>query len=58
MSGMNSVLALYDIFIDNAAMFVQIAQRLGIKGILHVGYESTRSKLASFGLQMDEGVTA
>lgn len=46
------------IFIDNTAMFVQIAERLGVKGIFHVDYESTRSKLASFGLQRDEEVIA
>jgi hypothetical protein len=34
-------------------MFVQIAEDLGIHGILHVDYESTRSKLASFGLGTD-----
>jgi putative hydrolase of the HAD superfamily len=38
------------IFLDNTPMFVQIAERLGMRGILHVDYESTRSKLASFGL--------
>ena len=38
------------IFIDNTAMFVEIAERFGIHGVLHVDYESTRAKLASFGL--------
>ncbi len=36
------------VFIDNTAMFVQIAERLGIRSILHVDYESTCAKLASF----------
>ena len=40
------------IFIDNTAMFVEIAERFGIHGVLHVDYESTRAKLASFGLQV------
>jgi putative hydrolase of the HAD superfamily len=39
------------VFIDNTPMFVQIAERLGMRGILHVDYESTSAKLASFGLQ-------
>jgi putative hydrolase of the HAD superfamily len=42
------------VFIDNTPMFVQIAKDLGIHGILHVDYESTRAKLASFGLQTEE----
>jgi putative hydrolase of the HAD superfamily len=41
------------VFIDNTPMFVQIAKDLGIRGILHVDYESTRAKLASFGLETD-----
>lgn len=41
------------IFLDNTPMFVQIAEDLGINGILHVDYESTRSRLASFGLGTD-----
>jgi putative hydrolase of the HAD superfamily len=43
------------VFIDNTPMFVQIAEGLGIRGILHTGYTSTCTKLASFGLQNDEG---
>lgn len=39
------------IFIDNTPMFVQIAEGLGIRGIHHTDYNSTRAKLASFGLQ-------
>lgn len=41
------------IFIDNTPMFVQIAERFGIRSILHVDYKSTCAKLASFGLQTD-----
>jgi putative hydrolase of the HAD superfamily len=39
------------VYIDNTLMFVQIAEGLGIRGILHTGYRSTCAKLASFGLQ-------
>jgi putative hydrolase of the HAD superfamily len=46
------------IFIDNTEMFVQIAKRLGIRGLLHADFESTRSKLASFGLRTGKQVTA
>jgi len=46
------------IFIDNTEMFVQIAEGLGMRGLLHVDYESTRVKLASFGLSADEEVFA
>jgi putative hydrolase of the HAD superfamily len=34
-------------------MFVQIAEGLGIRSILHTDYESTRAKLASVGLRND-----
>ena len=43
------------LFIDNTPMFVQIADGLGIRSILHTDYRSTREKLVSFGLQIDEG---
>lgn len=39
------------LFIDNTSMFVDIAQGLGIRGILHTDYKSTRGKLASLGLR-------
>jgi putative hydrolase of the HAD superfamily len=32
-------------------MFVQIAEGLGIKSILHTDCQSTRAQLASFGLK-------
>ena len=44
------------LYIENTPMFVQIAQGLGIRSILHTDYKSTCAKLASFGLQNDEGV--
>jgi putative hydrolase of the HAD superfamily len=44
------------IYIENTPMFVQIAEGLGIRSILHTNYKATRAKLASFGLQNDETV--
>ena len=44
------------VYIENTPMFVQIAEGLGIRSILHTDYKSTCAKLASFGLQNDEGV--
>jgi putative hydrolase of the HAD superfamily len=42
------------VYIDDRPMFVQVAEGLGIRGILHTDYDSTRAKLASFGLQKGE----
>jgi putative hydrolase of the HAD superfamily len=39
------------LYIENTPMFVEIAEGLGIRGILHTDYESTCAKLASFGLE-------
>ena len=44
------------VYIENTPMFVEIAERLGIRSILHVDYKSTREKLASFGLTPNESV--
>jgi len=44
------------VYIENTPMFVQIAEGLGIRSILHTDYRTTCVKLASFGLQNDEGV--
>ena len=44
------------VYIENTPMFVQIAEGLGIRSILHTDYRSTCAKLASFGLRIDEGV--
>ena len=38
------------LYIENTPMFVQIAEGLGIRSILHTDYKSTRAQLASFGL--------
>ena len=44
------------VYIDNTALFVQIAGGFGMRGILHTDYPSTRAKLASLGLQLHERV--
>ena len=44
------------VYIENTPMFVQIAEGLGIRSILHTDYRSTCAKLALFGLQNGEGV--
>ena len=42
------------VYIENTPMFVQIAECLGIRSILHTDYRSTCAKLASFGLLNDD----
>jgi putative hydrolase of the HAD superfamily len=42
------------LYIENTPMFVQVAEGLGIRSVLHTGYRSTCAKLASCGLQNDE----
>jgi putative hydrolase of the HAD superfamily len=39
------------VYIENTPLFVQVAEGLGIRGILHTDYQSTAAKLAAFGLQ-------
>jgi putative hydrolase of the HAD superfamily len=39
------------LYIENTPMFVQIAEGLGIRSILHTDYKSTCAKLASFGFE-------
>jgi len=41
------------VYIENTQMFVQIAEGMGIRGIWHTDYKSTREKLASFGLEIE-----
>ena len=43
------------VYIENTPMFVEIAEGLGIRSILHTDFGSTCAKLASFGLQDAEG---
>jgi putative hydrolase of the HAD superfamily len=45
------------LYIENTPMFVQVAEGLGIRSILHTDYRSTCAKLASLGLQNDVGDT-
>jgi putative hydrolase of the HAD superfamily len=39
------------VYIDDRAMFVEIAQSLGLRGIHHTGFELTRNKLKELGLE-------
>lgn len=45
------------VYIENTPLFVEVAGSLGIRGILHANYESTREELAALGLRADEGAT-
>ncbi|HEY5043954.1 MAG TPA: HAD family hydrolase [Verrucomicrobiae bacterium] len=44
------------VYLENTAMFVQIAAGMGIRGILHTDYQSTRAQLAALGLNLSEPV--
>ncbi len=46
------------VYIENTAMFVDVAKSWGIHGILHLDYESTRERLAEFGLVYDKGINS
>jgi len=39
------------LYIDDTEVFITIAERMGIKGIWHVNYETTCEKLISFGFE-------
>ena len=39
-------------YIDDRPLFVQVAQSLGIKGIVHTGLESTRAAFIGLGLEL------
>ena len=41
------------VYIENTLAFVQVAEGLGIRSILHQDYETTRSQLAALGLPID-----
>jgi putative hydrolase of the HAD superfamily len=43
------------LYIEDTSMVVQIAERLGIRSTRHTDSRSACAKLASFGLQNDEG---
>ena len=38
------------LYIENTAMFADVASGLGIRSVLHTGYETTRAALREFGL--------
>jgi putative hydrolase of the HAD superfamily len=38
------------VYIEDRPMFVEVAQALGINGIIHAGYDTTQKELAKFGL--------
>ena len=38
------------VYIEDRPMFVEVAQDLGIRGIIHTGYDATRNELAQMGL--------
>jgi putative hydrolase of the HAD superfamily len=40
------------VYIDDRALFVEVARSLGINGIHHVGYDATRAALAEYGLYL------
>ncbi len=40
------------VYVDDRAMFVEVAQGLGLRGIHHTSVESTRAALAEFGLSL------
>jgi putative hydrolase of the HAD superfamily len=44
------------VYIENTAMFVQAAEGLGIRSILHTDCKSTCAKLSALGLQQGEGI--
>lgn len=40
------------VYVDDRLMFIQVAKSLGIHGIHHTDYKSTRAKLSAFGLEI------
>jgi putative hydrolase of the HAD superfamily len=40
------------VYLENTALFVQVAADMGIRGILHTDFKSTCAKLVSFGLEV------
>jgi putative hydrolase of the HAD superfamily len=41
------------VYLDDRAMFVEVARSLGIRGIHHTGFESTQAALESLGLTLE-----
>lgn len=44
------------VYIENTSLFVQVAESLGIRSILHTDYKSTCEKLAALGLENGEEI--
>ena len=44
------------LYIDDRSMFVEVARNMGIQGICHTGYESTRTALAASGLIWEKSI--
>lgn len=44
------------VYIENTALFVEVAASLGIRSILHTDYPSTCARLIELGLDHDEGI--
>jgi putative hydrolase of the HAD superfamily len=40
------------LYIEDRAMFIEVAAGLGIRGILHRDYETTKAALAAYGLAL------
>ncbi len=40
------------VYIEDRPMFVEVARNLGIRGIVHTGYETTKQELAKWGLSL------
>ncbi|WP_263385061.1 HAD-IA family hydrolase [Granulicella arctica] len=45
------------LFIDNTLMFTQVAQKLGIRSILHTTYNSTCTALSTYGLKTGKNLS-
>jgi succinate dehydrogenase/fumarate reductase flavoprotein subunit len=53
---MIELLARQVLYIENTPMFVQVAEGLGIRSILHTDYKSTCAELASLGLENEGAI--
>lgn len=42
------------VYIEDRPLFVQVAETMGIRGIRHTDYATTRARLAKFGLRVEE----
>jgi putative hydrolase of the HAD superfamily len=42
------------VYVEDRPMFVQVAETLGIRGIIHSDYPTTRARLARFGLGLQD----